>query len=132
MTVASDIEAVLNDTTKNDREKQTSICQIKAAALADVILNGKAAPNPIPPLINREFTLDGRVITVTGCAVINEPTSLGDMLPVLYIEMILDGVERRIRYVNPIVTPRNATGEERTDLIAAASEMLTQFRVPGS
>lgn len=134
MTIRDDIAAIRADTNKTERQQTIDIYNLKIAALRDVILNGKPAPNPIPPLINRTFTLNGTDIRINACSVVNRQDENGDLVPMLFIDVTLTRapappVTHSVYYVNPPVIPRPETGNARQDLIQAASEMLAQLPV---
>jgi hypothetical protein len=125
MAIADEIAAIRADGNRTDNQKRLDIYNLKIEALRDVILNGKPAPNPIPPLINRTFTLDGVTIRVNACSIVVKSGT-----PMLFIDVTLNGsVTHQVYYTNPPVIPRSPTGNERQDLIAAASEILAMLPV---
>lgn len=125
MTIRDDIAAIRADSNKTARQQTIDIYNLKIAALRDVILNGKPAPNPIPPLINRTFTLDGKTIRVNVCSIVTK-----NGVPMLFVDVTLNGsVTHQVYYTNPPVVPRSETGNERQDLIQCASELLAQLPV---
>jgi hypothetical protein len=119
MTVASDIEAVRNNGSLNDAQKRAAIYQIKTVALLDVIINGKPAPGPIPPLLGRTFTQNGTTYNVQGAraGANNE----------LLIVIAINGAAHKLVITNPPTIPASITGNEKQDLIQAAMEMLEGF-----
>jgi hypothetical protein len=124
MGVLDDIAAVRDDPSLTDDQKRGALRQIKATALVDVINNGKPAPNPIPPLVRRQFDHGGIGIYIHHASV----TPDGD----LRVEVTLTRapalpVTHTIIIRNPPVLPRQISGAERQDLIQAAVEMLEGF-----
>lgn len=129
MTIRDDIAAIRADNSKTEREQTLSIYQLKIDALRDVILNGKPAPNPIPPLINRTFTLNGTDIRVNACSIV-----VKNGVPMLFIDVTLTKapaapVTHQVYYTNPPVIPASETGNERQDRIQCVSELLAQLPV---
>lgn len=125
MTIRDDIAAIRADNNRTERQQTIDIYNLKIAALRDVILNGKPAPNPIPPLINRTFTLDGKTIRVNVCSIVTK-----NGVPMLFVDVTLNSsVTHQVYYTNPPVIPRSETGNERQDLIQCASELLAQLPV---
>jgi hypothetical protein len=134
MAISDDIAAIRADNARSSRQKAVDIYTLKVAALRDAILNGKPAPNPIPPLLDRTFTLNGTTITVNGCSLFNRLATDGTVVPQLYIRVTLTRaplapVTHDVFYTNPPVLPRSPTGNERQDLIQCASELLAQLPV---
>lgn len=129
MPLIDDIAAIRADSNRTDRRKQIDIYSLKVEALRDVIINGKPAPNPIPPVLGRTFTLDGKTIRVNVCTVLQKEGSDGELVPTLYIDVTVNGVTHQIYYTNPPVLPRSPGGNEKQDLIQCASEMLAQLPV---
>ncbi len=121
MPIVSDIAAIRARGDLNDDQKRGLIYEAKGTALLDVILNGKPAPQPIPALLGRTFTLE------TGTTVrVNAASLLPDM--VLELNVTFNGsVTHTIRITNPPVLPKVMTGDEKRDLIQAATEMLEGF-----
>lgn len=129
MTIRDDIAAIRADSNRTERQQTIDICNLKIEALRDVILNGKPAPQPVPPLINRTFTLDGTDIRVNACSVVVR----GDT-PQLFIDVTLTKapalpVTHQVYFTNPPVIPKTETGNEKQNLIQCASEMLAQLPV---
>jgi hypothetical protein len=124
MPLVDDIAAVRANGNLTDREKDLAVYSIKTTALIDVILNGKPAPNPIPPLLNRTFTLNGVSYLTRAARDIGDGTL---ELIVTFTRAPAQPVTHTIRIVNPPVLPRSLTGNEKQDLIQAASEMLEGF-----
>lgn len=134
MTIRDDIAAIRADGNRTERQQTLDIYALKNDALRDVILNGKPAPNPIPPLINRTFTLDGTTIRVNACSIVPRIGSQGETINQLFIDVTLTrapfaSVTHQIYYTEPIVFPKTETGNEKQDLIQAASEMLADLPV---
>lgn len=130
MTVRTDIAAIRADGTKTERQKELAVYAYKNAQLRDVIVNGKPAPNPIPPLLNRTFTQNGIDVRVNGCSLVNRLGDDGATVEVLYINVTLTPqatgipITHQLFLVNPPVIPESETGNEKQDLIAAATEIL--------
>jgi hypothetical protein len=125
MTLISDIAAIRADGTKTDREKNVAIYALKGTALLDVILNGKPSPNPLPPLINRTFTLNGVTIRVNTASTYTKTGADGVAVPILFVDVTLNStVTHQVHITNPPILPRVITGVEKQDLIQAASEIL--------
>lgn len=129
MAIRDQIAAIRADSNKTDRQQTIDIYQLKIDALRDVILNGKPAPNPIPPLINRTFTLDGTDIRVNTCSIVTKNGT-----PMLFIDVTLtkapaQPVTHQVYYTNPPVIPRTTSGNEKQDLIQCVSEVLAQLPV---
>lgn len=130
MTIRDSIAAIRADSNKTPRRQTLDIYQLKIDALRDVILNGKPAPNPIPPLVNRTFTLDGKTIRVNACSIVSRADADGVLVPMLFVDVTLNGsVTHQVYYTNPPVIPRSETGNEKQDLIQAASETLALLPV---
>lgn len=133
MALKDDIAAIRADGTKTDRRRQLDIYNLKVGALHDVIVNGKPAPNPIPPLLNRTFTLDGTTIRVNACSIVNRVGSDGEVVPTLYVDVTLTRGAvtdtHQVYYVNPPILPRSESGNEKDDLIQAAAEIIAQLPV---
>lgn len=133
MAIADDIAAIRADTNKTARRQSLDIYSLKATALLDVILNGKPAPNPIPPVLNRTFTLDGTTIRVNAASIVSRQGSDGETVPVLFIDVTLTRgavtVTHQLFITNPPVIPKSPSGNERQDLIQAASEILATLPV---
>lgn len=150
MTIAQDLAAIDADGGLLPEHKRLAKYDVKGLALVDVITNGKPAPGPIPPLINRTFTANGMDITITKAVQVTGPhfefcrkgnlwgnhlvVAAGAHALVLRMDLFRAGV--RIRrsdadveiITNPPVVPRVATGDEKQDLITAAVELLEGFR----
>jgi hypothetical protein len=128
MALLDDIAAVLANGNLTDRQKDLAVYTLKNEALRDVIVNGKPAPQPIPPVLGREFTLDGTTIKVNVCAIV-----VRDGVPMLYIDVTLTRNAitntHQVSYINPPVVPRSPSGNEKQDLITAASEMIANLPV---
>lgn len=122
MAIAQDIQAIRDRQDLTDEQKSRAIATLKATALYDVIVNGKPAPQPIPAVLNREFTTrDGVTVTCITAALVNE----GDLLLTLILTRPpANPVTRTVIFVNPPVLPATVTGDEKRDLITAASEMV--------
>ena len=122
MAIVDDIAAIRSRQDLTDEQKSRQIATLKATALYDVIINGKPNPQPIPPLLNREFTTrDGVTVTCIAAALVNE----GDLLLTLILTRPpANPVTRTVIFVNPPILPAILTGNEKRDLIAAASEMV--------
>jgi hypothetical protein len=149
MTLASDIAAIDADESLLPEHKRILKYDIKGLALVDVILNGKPAPNPVPPLLNRTFTANGMDITITAAQQVTGPHfetfmnggAFGSHQVVdagghaLVLRMLLMRGRSLIRHptrdvtviTNPPVIPRAPTGNEKQDLITAAVEILEGF-----
>jgi len=124
MAIPDDIAAVRGNQSLTADEKRSQIYTIKTTALLDVILNGKPAPGPIPPLLGRTFTKDGVDYHVNS-ATITPETALE--VSVTFTRAPAEPVTHTIIYVNPPVLPRIITGNEKQDLIQAAIEMMEGF-----
>jgi hypothetical protein len=128
MALLDDIAAVLANGNLTDRQKDLAVYTLKNEALRDVIVNGKPAPQPIPPVLGREFTLDGTTIKVNVCAIV-----VRNGVSMLYIDVTLTRNSitntHQVSYINPPVVPRSPSGNEKQDLIAAASEMIANLPV---
>jgi hypothetical protein len=128
MPLVDDIAAIRADGNRTEDEKRVAVYDLKNEAIRDIIVNGKPAPQPIPPLINREFTLDGTTIRVNACSIV-----VKNGTPTLFIDVTLTRdavtVTHQVFYTNPPVIPRSPSGNEKQDLIAAASEMIAQLPV---
>lgn len=137
MTIRDDIAAIRADSNRTERQRTLDIYQYKIDKLRDVILNGKPAPNPIPPLINRTFTLDGKNIRVNACSIVNKAAIDGAIVPHIYIDVnlwIAPSVPTKDNAIqilcpNPPPIPRSESGNEKQDLIQAASEWLALYPV---
>lgn len=133
MPIIDDIAAVRQRQDLTGRQKDLSIYELKNAALRDVIINGKPAPNPIPPVLGRTFTLDGTTVRVNACSLVPRVDAEGNTVEALYIDVTLTRnavtVTHQVYYINPPVLPRSVSGNEKQDLIAAASEMIAQIPV---
>lgn len=105
-----------------DEQKFRQISNIKSFALYDVIINGKPAPQPIPKLLGREFTTrDGVTVVINAAALVNE----GDLMVTLTLTRPpANPVTHTVIFVNPPILPAIQTGDEKRDLITAASEMV--------
>lgn len=126
MPLLDDLSAVRDDPTLTDAQKRHAIRGLKCTALVDVINNGKPAPNPIPPLIRRNFTVDGLTVYIHSAVM----TADNDLrLEVTLTRAPQMPVTRTVVVRNPPCLPRQITGNERQDLIQAAIEMLGS--VPG-
>lgn len=121
MALVDDIAAIRNDPNKTDAQKRSEVYQLKGTALIDVIYNGKPAPNPLPPLIHREFTKDGITIFVNYAKMITNDILL---VNVTVTRPLQQPVVWDLRITNPPVLPRQITGNEKQDLIDAAFEMV--------
>jgi hypothetical protein len=103
------------------------------AALLDVILNGKPAPQPIPPIIDRTFTLDGTTILVNAASLVPRLNAEGETVEALFIDVTLTRgpitATHQFFFINPPVIPRSESGNERQDLIQAASEIIATLPV---
>ena len=123
MPLIDEITAVRESNLPDD-EKRKAIYDVKSFALVDVIYNGKPAPGPIPPLIQRQFTLASGVGVYLHKAEVLDSGALR-----LQVTLTKNGVSdtHTITIVNPPVLPRQITGNEKQDLITAASEMLEGF-----
>lgn len=134
MTIRDSIAAIRADTNKSPRRQTLDIYQLKIDALRDVILNGKPAPNPIPPLINRTFTLNGTDIRVNACSIVKRMDENGDLVPQLFVDVTLTRnavtVTHQIYITNPPVIPKSESGNEKQDLIQCAGEILAGAPVP--
>lgn len=133
MTIRDDIAAIRADGNKTERRQTLDIYNLKNEALRDVILNGKPAPNPVPPLVNRTFTLDGTTIRVNACSIVPRVVE-GETLNQLFIDVTLTraplaSVTHQVYYTNPPVIPRTETGNAKQDLIQCASELLALLPV---
>ncbi len=133
MAIRDDIAAIRADSNKTERQQTLDIYNLKNEALRDVILNGKPAPNPIPPLINRTFTLDGTSIRINVCSIAPRVVN-GETVNQLFIDVTLTrtpfaAVTHQVYYTNPPVIPRTETGNAKQDLIQCASELLAQLPV---
>ena len=58
MDVWDELDAIEADETLTPEEKRQARLTVKADALADIINNGKPAPNPISPIVRTWFPLD--------------------------------------------------------------------------
>jgi hypothetical protein len=111
------------------RSPQIAIYQLKVAAWRDVIVNGKPAPQPVPPLLGRAYTVDGLTIEVKVCSVGSRLANDGETLPYLYLDIVftrapLQPVQHQYKIQDPPPLPKNPTGSEKQDLIQAAMEFL--------
>ena len=104
-----------------EEEERAARYSLKGSALVDVINNGKTAPNPIPPLVGRTFTMSGKTITIHAASL------RADLR--LFIDVTINGVRNQYVITNPPVIPRTISGNERQDLIQAASEMIAHLPV---
>jgi hypothetical protein len=122
MSLVGDIAAIYADGTKTDDQKRLAVYSLKGTALIDVIMNGKPAPSPIPPLINRTFTLDGKTVRINAATLLPNQS--------LMISITLNGTVNHTNIItNPPILPRVTTGNEKQDLIQAVSEMLADLPV---
>jgi hypothetical protein len=122
MALVDDIAAIRADQNKSEDQKRRDIYALKNLALVDVILNGKLAPNPIPPLINRDFTVDGKTVRVLAAQEVEKNGT-----PVLYVALTVNGNTHQVTITNPPILPKQITGNEKQDLIQAAVEILAQI-----
>jgi hypothetical protein len=133
MPIRDDIAAIRADNNRTERQKSLDIYQLKNAALLDVLWNGKPSPQPIPPVVGREFTLDGTTIRVNTASLVLRMATDGQLVEGLFIDVTLTRgpitVTHQVHYYNPPVIPGSPTGNERQDLIAAASEMIAALPV---
>jgi hypothetical protein len=133
MPIIQDIAAIRADNNRTERQRELDIYELKNAALLDVLWNGKPAPQPVPPVVGREFTLDGTTIRVNTASLVPKLNAEGETVEALFIDVTLTRgpatVTHQVYYINPPVIPRSPTGNERQDLIAAASEMIAQLPV---
>lgn len=140
MALVDDIATIRARGDLTEEQKSKRIASLKSVSLLDVILNGKPAPQPIPALLGREFTTrDGVTVIILSVSVgvavgniitIKNPADLdaeeqGD----LFITMRLtrppaNPVTKTVRFVNPPILPAIIDGNEKRDLITAASEMI--------
>jgi hypothetical protein len=124
MPLVDDIAAVRANGNLTDREKDLAVYTLKTTALIDVIRNGKPAPNPIPALLGRTFTLNGVSYRING---VKEGVNSSLIVNVTFTRAPAAAVTHDIIIVNPPVLPKVLTGNEKQDLIQAASEMLEGF-----
>lgn len=133
MALKDDIAAIRADGTKSDRRKQLDISSLKISAIYDIIVNGKPAPNPIPPLLERTFTTDGTTIRVNVASMVNLKGSDGETVQALYMDVTLTRggvtVTHQWYSANPPIIPVSSSGNEKQDLIQAASEIIAQLPV---
>jgi hypothetical protein len=125
MAIVDDIAAIRARQDLSVEAKRRQVATIKATALYDVILNGKPAPQPIQPLLGRTFTTrDGVTVTCLSAALIDD----GDLMLTLELTRPpMATVTHTVIFVNPPILPAISTGNEKRDLIAAASEMVEGF-----
>jgi hypothetical protein len=119
MAIADDIAAIDADGNLTAEQKRAAKYDVKNLALLDVILNGKPAPGPIPPLLGREFTQDGKTYRVDAAS-----ATAGGALRLI---VTINGAQHQLVITNPPTLPRVITGSEKQDLIQAAVEMLDGF-----
>jgi hypothetical protein len=122
MALLDDIATISNSGLPED-QKRRAIYDLKTFALVDVIVNGKPVPNPIPPLLQREFTFNGLTIYIHS-AIANDD---GDLQ--MGVTFTKDGVPQTHTIIirNPPVLPAQITGNEKQDLVQAAIEMMEGF-----
>ena len=123
MAVSDDIAAIRGRTDIDDREKQRLVYALKCGSLAEILNNGRPPPNPIPPAVNRTYTLNGVDYTLT-LARDTTMTATDGTIHALRIagRAVKDGVTKRFDFM--IVNPPVLARDRRDDLIAAASEMI--------
>lgn len=124
MGIIDDLHAIRSDPNKSEEQKRQECYHLKSSSLVDVIYNGKPAPNPISPLIGRDFTIDGLGVRVNFAKVRDDNS--------LFVDVTLTRspalpVTHQITIVNPPVIPAQMTGDEKQDLIQAAYEMLSVY-----
>lgn len=122
MALVDDIAAIRANGSLTAAQKSRAISTLKATALLDVILNGKPPPQPITALIGKEFTTrDGVTVFIHAAALVND----GDLMVTLTLTRApANPVTHTVVFVNPPVIPAISTGDEKRDLIQAASEMV--------
>lgn len=119
-----DIPAVLARGDLTAREKTRAIYALKVDSIANWLINGKPAPQPLPPVVGSTFTLNGVDYKVVRVAVEQIPDGDGVPIKVLRIEgSAVKGAQRQsfqFRIVNPPVLTRDL----REHYIDAASEII--------
>lgn len=119
-----EIPAILARGDLTDREKTRAIYALKVDAIADWLINGKPAPNPLPPVVGRTYTLNGVDYTVARVAVEQVKDGEGVLIKVLRVEgRAVNGVQRK-PFQFCIVNPPILTKDRREHYIDAASEIV--------
>jgi hypothetical protein len=124
MDVWDTLAAIDADATLSDEEKKRARYAAKAWAIADILNNGKPAPNPVPPAIGQTYRLDGVDYTIFLAAAEER-----NGVPVLRIVMLAKRVVDKVTLVSPrddliFVNPPTLTRTRSKDLATAAREML--------
>jgi hypothetical protein len=124
MDVWDTLAAIDADATLSDEEKKRARYAAKASAIADIINNGKPAPNPVPAAIGQTYRLDGVDYTIFFAA-----QEERNGVPVLRIIMLAKRVVDKVTLISPqddliFVNPPTLTRTRSKDLATAAREML--------
>jgi hypothetical protein len=125
MDVWDTLAAIDADASLSDEEKNRARYEVKAWAIADILNNGKPAPNPVPPAIGNTYRLDGVDYTLFFAA-----QEERNGVPVLRIIMLAKRVADGVTLISPkddliFVNPPTLTRTRSKDLAAAAREMLS-------
>jgi hypothetical protein len=124
MDVWDTLAAIDADATLSDEEKKRARYAAKAWAIADIINNGKPAPNPVPAAIGNTYRLDGVDYTIFFAA-----QEERNGTPVLRIVMLAKRVVDKVTLISPqddlvFVNPPTLTRTRSKDLAVAAREIL--------
>jgi hypothetical protein len=124
MDVWDTLAAIDADATLSDEEKKRARYAAKASAIADIINNGKPAPNPVPAAIGNTYRLDGVDYTIFFAA-----QEERNGTPVLRIIMLAKRVADGATLVSPrddmiFVNPDIYGSGRKKDLVEAARDRL--------
>jgi hypothetical protein len=127
MDVWATLDAIDADAALSDDEKRRARYAAKASAIADIINNGKPAPQPLPAAIGNTYRLDGVDYTIFFAA-----QEERNGTPVLRIIMLAKRVSDGVTLISPkddliFVNPPTLTRTRSKDLAAAAREMLASL-----
>jgi hypothetical protein len=124
MDIWDQIDAIMTDPALSEVERLRAVQAAKAAAIADLLNNGKAPPNPVPAAIGQTYRLDGVDYTVHHASAV-----VMNGVPALRIVLSGVRVADGALLINPaddliFVNPPTLTRTRAKDLSAAAREML--------
>jgi hypothetical protein len=107
------IASIYADQTLDDAQRRAAVYRFKAGILLDVLANGAG---PRTRLIGRAYTHKGAVYLINRAwaGPNNE----------LMMDFVVNGMVHQIVIVNPPLTPREPTSDERSDMMTAVVEML--------
>jgi hypothetical protein len=124
MEVWDQIDAIMADPDLSEAEKLRAVQAAKAAAIADLLNNGKPPPNPIPAAVGQTYQMDGVDYTLHHASAV-EVNGVPALRIVLTAVRVSDGVVLRSARDDLIfVNPPTLTRTRQKDLLTAAREML--------